>query len=162
MEPDSGQGRWARRPVRFSWIIPELLAVGPEPRNYHDLRDAGPFSAVLSLQEEDESPDPIHLPEGLEWYRVPIKDGAFGGVPTVDQIAESVATLERLLPEKPTLVHCFAGVGRSPCVCAAYIARKTRTNLEDALALVARAHPPTDPTPEQIHITREYLEREGI
>ena len=96
---------------------------GVAPRRYGVLADLG-FTAALSLQESyEDGPEHQEMPPGFTQAQVPIRDGIVGGIPSVDQIAEAVEKLHGLLDNHVVYVHCFAGVGRSPLVCAAYLAR---------------------------------------
>src|SRR5262245_48952169 len=121
-----------KRPLRYSWVLPDVLAVGERPARLADLAALG-FGAVLSLQEDDEPRPEGEAPAGLKVGRVRIRDGIVGGVPTVGQLAEAVAFLDRFIGEGlRTYVHCYAGVGRSPTVCMAYLARRESLGLGDA------------------------------
>ncbi len=143
--------------LRFSWILDGKLAVGERPRSYFDLMSLG-FTAAVNLQEEGE-PNPVReIPEGFLWKRVSIEDGIVGGVPSVEQIKTAVKAIEGFLKEeRATYVHCYAGVGRSPTVCMAYLARSESLRLVEAYDRIATAHPLTDPTSEQLQTLDRYL-----
>lgn len=145
------------RPLRYSWIIPRRLAVGERPRSFEELSTSG-FQAVLSLQEEEEGV-PAGEPFPADRYRrVPIRDGIVGGVPTPLQIAEAVEALRRFQDQGlVTYVHCYAGVGRSPTVCMAYLASRDSLRLREAYRLVAAAHAPTAPTAGQLAALAQFL-----
>lgn len=143
--------------LKFSWILPQRLAVGPAPRNYRALKKLG-FSAALNLQEDSEpGPAGAEVPEGFTVARVPIRDGIIGGIPTVEQIAEAVETLEDLVRQGAVYVHCFAGVGRSPMVCMAYLAGAEGKDLEEAREFVASRHIPAAPSESQLETVERYL-----
>ena len=142
----------------FSWIIDDKLAVGPAPRTYHLLLRRG-FTAALSLQEDSEpGPSRAEIPPGFILERVPIRDGVIGGKPTEGQLQDAVDRLHRLLGRNTVYVHCFAGVGRSPLVCVAYLARYCLMSFQDAMLHVSQRHPNTAPTEGQLETLYRYLE----
>jgi protein-tyrosine phosphatase len=142
----------------FSWILDDRLAVGAAPTRYDVLVRLG-FSAALSLQEANEDgPEHGEAPKGFVQAQVPIRDGIVGGIPSVDQIAEAVERLRELLDNHVVYVHCFAGVGRSPLVCAAYLARHHGMEAAESLAFVRDQHRNADPTDGQIAALKRYLD----
>lgn len=71
---------------------------------------------------------------------------------TEDQLYYAVRTLDDLVEENGrVLVHCLAGISRSPTVTAIYIAWKTKVSFDDALDFIAKARPIID-------LNRHFLE----
>ncbi len=144
--------------LRFSWILEGMLAVGERPHSYFDLERLG-FTAALNLQEEQEPNPEGQLPEGFLCERVSMEDGIVGGIPSIEQIRRAVNVVARFLAEgRPTYVHCYAGVGRSPTVCMAFLGRTESLSLVQAYDRVAAAHDLTDPTSEQLSALDQYLQ----
>ncbi|HEY9845781.1 MAG TPA: hypothetical protein V6D03_06240 [Candidatus Caenarcaniphilales bacterium] len=82
---------------RFSWILPQHLAVGPFPKTsvaIAFLRRMG-VTAVLCLTEENERSISSELFHNFVWERVPIPDGFTGGIPTEEQFALALQILHR-------------------------------------------------------------------
>jgi protein-tyrosine phosphatase len=145
------------RPLNYSWILPGRLAVGETPVTLAELVSLG-FRGVLNLQERSEPQCEEPPPEGLSCRQVPIRDGIVGGVPSLDQLESAVEALRNLIDAGlPTYVHCYAGVGRSPTVCMAYLARIEGLSPDAAYRRVASAHPPTAPTEGQLWALAEFL-----
>ena len=145
------------RYLRYSWIIRERLAVGEHPPSIAYLQGLG-FTGALSLQELEE-PGPRDPPTpDFSFRRVPIQDGVIGGVPSSAQLEEAVEALAGLLAEgRRTYVFCYAGVGRSPLVCMAYLASSKKLPLIEGYRLVSEAHLPTEPTAGQLRALAHFL-----
>ncbi|ERN39869.1 putative protein-tyrosine phosphatase [Rubidibacter lacunae KORDI 51-2] len=145
---------------RFSWVLSQKLAVGPFP---HSENQAGylarqGITAVLCLTEPDERDVPSGIFNRFVWERVAIPDGFTGGVPEVEHFTQSLAILTRWHRKGHAVyVHCLAGVGRSPSVCAAYVARTQSIDLDYAIALVKQQHEIANPDSAQVAIMREFL-----
>lgn len=147
-------------PERFSWILPEKLAVGSVPNNETSvfyLRRIG-ITAVLSLTEATEVELPT-LSSSFLWQRVPMPDGFKGGVPEVEQFAQAMSILQQWFKKRHTVyVHCLAGVGRSASVCALYLAQSQNISLEAAIAEVKRCHSYAHPDQHQVRVMQAYLQ----
>lgn len=145
-------------------VIPGVLALGPAPRpgELGALEQAG-ITAILSLQEDLEAaPPPAAVRGRLAWARVPLADGHAGGSLRLDQLRAAVEQIRRWRQEGQTVyVHCYAGVGRAPTVCAAYLITSERLGLGEALARVKRARPTTSPTVQQLRVLAEFARCEG-
>ena len=82
---------------------------------------------------------PTVLPRGLIALRFPILDGAGNPAWLLRLAIESLASLLRA--GIPTLVHCSAGMSRTPAVAAAALTLAHAMSPADALRLVTRAGP---------------------
>ncbi|NCJ07934.1 phosphatase [Synechococcales cyanobacterium C] len=147
-------------PERFSWVLPQQLAVGSFPR-----RDTSTFmlrregiTAVLSLTEETERPIPTEIQHSFVWQRVPIPDGFTGGVPTEAQFDRALQILNRWRRKGHVVyVHCLAGVGRSASVCSLYVAQTQNLALMDAIAHVQQQHQYAAPDVNQVQVMQKFL-----
>jgi len=144
----------------FSWIIPDRLAVGSLPQSDYAiayLRRIG-ITSVLSLTMPREVKIPQAIHNQFVWKNVPIPDGAKGGIPEIKHFQQACAILLRWQQKNHvTYVHCLAGVGRSPSVCAAYIATIKGISLADAIAYVQDRHANAHPDPAQIAVMYQFL-----
>jgi len=146
-----------------SWVLRGELAVGPAPMTEDhllDLERAGVL-AVLSLCSAQEAPELAGLAERFQWHRCVLPDHKAGRAPELAELRQAVTLLEELAPAGPVYVHCQAGVERSPLVCMAWLMRRRRLPLIDALDYLKRVHPPTGPLPEQLATLRAWLAAEG-
>lgn len=147
---------------RFSWILPHKLAVGPFPRSENHIAylSRQGITAVLCLSEEHERDIPDEVFNRFVWERVPIPDGFTGGVPECEHFARTLAILRRWQQKGHVVyVHCLAGVGRSPSVCAAYLSHTEGMEVDQAIALVKQRHELAEPDAAQIAVMKEYLAR---
>jgi atypical dual specificity phosphatase len=147
-------------PERFSWILPQKLAVGSFPNattSVSKLRREG-ITAVLSLTENHERLVPDDVPHSFLWEQVPIADGFKGGVPTEAQFAETLQILDRWYRKGHVVyVHCLAGVGRSASVCSLYLSHRQGLSLTEAIALVKSQHKYASPDRNQIEVMQRFL-----
>ncbi len=109
-------------------------------RNAEALHNAG----ILAVIDLAASESPATLPRDLVYCRMPLVDGA-GNPPWLLQ--EAVRLLTNLLTaDVPTLVHCGAGLSRSPTIAAMAVSNLTGVTPEAAMQLVADSHR-VDPSP---------------
>jgi protein-tyrosine phosphatase len=147
-------------PERFSWVLPQKLAVGSFPNattSISRLRRYG-ITAVLSLTENHERLVPDEIFHSFLWEQVPIPDGFTGGIPTEEQFDQSMQVLDRWYRKGHVVyVHCLAGVGRSASVCSLYLASRQGMSLADAIAHVKAQHSYANPDSHQIAVMQKFL-----
>jgi protein-tyrosine phosphatase len=145
--------------VEISILVPGQLALGawPDGPGVEGLARAG-VTAVLSLQEPSEAPDPSpEFRRQFHWARVPVADGHAGGAISPRQLRQAVERIRRWRDDgEMVYVHCYAGVGRAPTVCAAFLIASEGLRLGEALARVKRARPLTSPTAQQLVVLAEF------
>ena len=140
-------------------LIPGQLALGPCPgsASFAQLQQAG-ISAILCLQEASECPEPSEPSHrGMRWARVPVADGHAGGSIRIEQLHQAVDQIRRWRDDgQMVYVHCYAGIGRAPTVCAAYLIESEGLSLGEALARVKQARPASSPTVQQLLVLAEF------
>ncbi len=110
----------------IDWVN-DRIAISEYPSSKVDL---GQFDGVLNLDKFT----PYHH-DGIHHVHLPIIDGP-GNTP--EQIVEVLDRLDKLVRRGKVLVHCAAGVSRSPFIIALYLAWKSPLGFEEALDVVAR------------------------
>ena len=143
---------------RLTWIVPDVLAALGRP---YDLRkavelfkDAG-ISVVVSLTETALNTD-ILAEFDIEYHHIPVDDFRAPGAAQIDQFVSVVAAAREA--GRKTLVHCFAGRGRSGTMAACYLVSLGRTP-EEALAEVRSLRPGAVETEEQEIAVHDYANR---
>jgi protein-tyrosine phosphatase len=133
--------------------VTDQLYVGGElgPRDWEALAKEG-VTVVVNLQQEQQ--DFFRDDERVESYLwLPAPDQL---APTIDQLALGVHFIRSALSAgKRIFVHCKAGQGRAPLLCACYLVSLGDSPME-AMTKVREARPSTMLTPEQGVRLREF------
>lgn len=140
------------RPPNFRWIVPRLLAGSGRPgRPEHIafLAREG-VRAIVSATPLWEDVEQAARDHGIELLPIPIEDY---GVPTDEQIRRFLRYMkEQMSQDKPVLVHCAAGVGRTGTLCSLWLVHEG-ASAEEALERVGVE------SPRQVALLRRW---EGV
>ena len=74
-----------------------------------------------------------------------------------EDINKALVIIEELVKEGPVLVHCYAGVERSPLICIAWLMKSKGLDLDDSLRYLMDVNPGTNPLPKQLNLLRQYF-----
>jgi atypical dual specificity phosphatase len=118
----------------MDWVTDEIAIGDQRDAQDSDLLRREKVGSILGLVPTLLGREPGEL--GVRHIEVvPLIDGHGN---RFDDFLQAVSTLGRLLAEAPpVLVHCRAGMGRSPVVVAAHLMRTRSLSADEALALVA-------------------------
>ncbi len=132
----------------FSFVVAGKLAGMSRPD--HDasvlLKDAG-ITGILTLTE---NPLPDGVKEGFEYLHISIPDFT---APEVDQLEHAVKFIDFV--KGPVAVHCFAGIGRTGTVLAAYLVSQGLPAAE-AIGRIRKLRPHSIETAGQEAVIYEY------
>jgi atypical dual specificity phosphatase len=148
-------------PLNFSFVIEGKLAGSAHPQRHSQLRslfnDCG-IRAILTLTEGDLSSHlrdrSDYILEQLEIFHIPIQDFT---APTMADLKRAVRWIYRMMREdKPVLVHCGAGLGRTGTILTAFFMSYYNLTTDDALARIRELRPGSVETSDQEDRLREF------
>ena len=106
---------------RFRWLVPGKLAGAPHPDldggllNVADFLRGEGIRTIVTVDEQPITPDPAELGFRYRFVRTP------NYRPPKD-LASLVSAIDREIEsDQPVVVHCFAGIGRTGIVLAAWL-----------------------------------------
>ena len=136
----------------FSWILPGSLAgsMGPTDRRHLIYFERNDITAIVRLEEQTISA----APWGFEELYDPVPDFQ---APSVEQIDRIVNFVEQQIEtwERPTVITCAAGIGRTGTILAAYLVN-TGYEPQEAIDFIRQLRPGSIQTAEQENAIREY------
>jgi len=140
--------------LNFSWVLEGYLAGAMGPTSRRDLiffqhQDIG---AVLRMEESTISAELWNLQDMFE----PVPDFS---APTLEQIDRMCRWIEEQIEnwERPVVVTCHAGVGRTGTILAAYMVYMGYES-QTAIDLIRELRPGSIQTPDQERSVHAYAE----
>lgn len=128
---------------RFRWLVPGKLAGAPHPNLSNGLAVVAPFlrtqgvGAIVTLYDQALEPNP----EKLGFRALFVETADFRAPPDLDCILSFIAA--QLQDQRAVLVHCFAGIGRTGTVLAAWLlANDPALSVAEAIAQVRDVYIP--------------------
>lgn len=145
--------------LNFFWVIPKQLAGSEVPTNKADFQwiKAQGIKAIVSLTELPSDPS-LTQPFDFEVHHLHIRDRTAPKQHQIDVFVEIVNTL--LAKDKPVLVHCLGGIGRTGTMLACYLVSQCK-NPRDAINEVRRKKPGSIHLRSQVLSIIEYARRLG-
>ena len=146
--------------LNFSWILEGSIAGAQGPTNTRDITflKLNDIQAVVRMEENTISTEPWGMVELYE----PVRDFT---APDMEQIHRIVTFVEEEMEtwERPVVVTCAAGLGRTGTILACYFV-KVGYQPQDAIEYVRQLRPGSIQTREQEEAVRQYagyLKAEG-
>ena len=138
----------------FSWVLPGALAgsMGPMDRRHLIYFERHDITAMVRMEEATISGEPWGFVELFD----PVADF---GAPSVEQIDRIVSFVEQQIEtwERPTVVTCAAGIGRTGTILAAYLVN-TGWEAGESIEYIRQLRPGSIQTAAQENSIREYAE----
>jgi protein tyrosine/serine phosphatase len=151
--PRKVYGRITGRPMNFSFVD-DMVAGSARPMSKKEvnwIRRKG-IKAILSLTE---SPIDSTWVEGLNYKSISMVDHS---IPSLEQLHEAVDyVISQTKMDRPVLVHCLAGKGRTGCVLASYLMVKDGHSAQDSIAKL-RAMRPGSVERKQVAVVEAFSE----
>ena len=151
-------GRFANRPTNFSWVIEKKLAGSGMPVNLPQLLWVAK-NGIRSIITVRERPLPTswlaNTSQKLEYLHLKVDDFC---APPLESLQSTVQYIDQeISEEKPVLVHCAAGKGRTGTILAAYL-MKQDPNLSslDAIKKIRILRPGSVQSEEQISSLQSF------
>jgi protein-tyrosine phosphatase len=110
------------------------------------------ITAVISLCAEQVVPKR----RDIKYVRVPIEDARPISPPQFEAVMSAIAEHVR---NGKVLLHCGAGMSRSPIFAAAWMHRCGYLHVESALLEIAELRPTIDPSPVLLKSVTEHLDK---
>lgn len=153
----------------FSYVQPGILAGSALPGYFgfssleEDLRDIHEegVRVIVSLTEEPLERDIVEA-EGFRYYHLPVDDHTAPSLQQMEQFCVIVAKESQA--GAPVLAHCFAGIGRTGTMLAAWFVSQGMLP-DEAIKKVRRIRPGSLETLSQeraIHHFRAFLVERGL
>ncbi len=156
-----GMTEYKKAILNFSYVIPNALAGMAMPGAVDSLDKDLDFllsegvRAILSLSESPLDEELVRG-KGFLYCHVPINDFT---APTIEQVDKCIRFIDQMLTieDKPVVVHCGAGCGRTGAVLGCYLVRRGRT-AERAIGELRLARPCSIETESQRALVYQYEE----
>jgi atypical dual specificity phosphatase len=112
------------------------------------------LNGIICLQEKRNSEELAQLLD-VPFFHKPIPDF---GIPTTEdirQIIEFIDEQKEINPEKPVLIHCTAGNGRTGTILASLLKLYDKVESEEAIKQIRKINPLAIETEEQEQFIRD-------
>jgi len=153
-------GAIAKKPTNFSWIIDGLLAGSgmPTSREEMDWVKGNGIKAVLTLIEDSL---PKSWLQDIDYLHFPIVNRAAPDIEDIDSAVNFID--EHVKKNKPVMVHCAAGKGRTGTILAAYLIKFKGFDAKSAIEKIRNMRPGSIEDDSQeiaLRLFEKYLNRQ--
>lgn len=160
--------KFSSRPTNFSWVINNELAGSGLPLSFVQFKwlvDHGIGTVVtvrevplpanwFTLEDKKNSNADSKNPKRINYLHLRVEDYHS---PTVQEINSTVKFIENeIKANRPVLVHCAAGKGRTGNILGAYLLRNKNIGARDAITRIRNIRPGSIQTDSQEKSLYEY------
>jgi atypical dual specificity phosphatase len=155
-------GRMVNRPTNFSWVIEGKLAGSGMPMNYSQflwVMTHG-VKAIVTVRE-------VPLPskwfsngngDDVDYFHLRVEDYS---APSLEEIDNTIDYIQQQISKnKPVMVHCAAGRGRTGTILAAYLIKKENVTANQAIKKIRSVRPGSIQSNQQemaLYVYEKYL-----
>ena len=143
---------------KVDWILKSELAISSAPKNLENLdylKSIG-IKSILTLCSEEEIALPENIKSDFYWERYLLPDHKYKEKLELERVKKALEIANNLAKKGPLLIHCYAGIERSPLICMAFLISNKKLSLLQALQYLMQQHPGTNPLPEQLNILKNF------
>lgn len=144
---------------KFNWVLFNELAISSAPSTEENLEyifNEG-IKSIFTLCSENEIKLPNNITQDFCHRRLVLPDHSYKNNLKNDDIKKALDIMDKLIEKGSILVHCFAGVERSPLICIAWLMKSKGLDIDDALRYLMEVNPGTNPLPKQLNLLREFF-----
>jgi atypical dual specificity phosphatase len=155
-------GRMLNRPTNFSWVIEGKLAGSGMPMNYSQflwVMTHG-IKVIVTVRE-------VPLPskwfsngngDDVDYFHLRVEDYS---APSLEEIDNTIDYIQQQISKnKPVMVHCAAGRGRTGTILAAYLIKKENVTANQAIKKIRSIRPGSIQSNQQemaLYMYEKYL-----
>ena len=144
---------------KFNWVLVNELAISSAPSKEENLEyicNEG-IKSIFTLCSEDEVNLPKNISHQFCHRRLVLPDHTYKINLKNDDIKRALNIMDELIEKGSVLVHCYAGIERSPLICIAWLMKSKGLDIHDSLRYLMEVNPGTNPLPKQLNLLRDYF-----
>ena len=144
---------------KFNWVLINELAISSAPTNEKSLlliKNEG-IKSILTLCSEKEVCLPEKISREFIHKRIVLPDHSYKEDLKINDIKKSLDMIFELKKNGPVLVHCYAGIERSPLICIAWLINKKGYDIDTSLRYLMQVNPGTNPLAKQLRLLKQFV-----
>ena len=144
---------------KFNWVLFNELAISSAPSKKENLEYISKegIKSIFTLCSEDEIKLPNNITQLFCHRRLILPDHSYERSLKNDDIKKALDIMVELIEKGSILVHCYAGVERSPLICIAWLMHTKGLSIDESLTYLMEVNPGTNPLPKQLNLLREFF-----